>query len=884
MIGTRLAHYEISTHLGTGGMGEVYQATDSKLGRSVAIKFLPGAFSHDNERVARFEREARVLASLNHPNIAAIFGVEESGGRKFLVMELAPGETLAARIERGAIPVDEAIRIATQIAEALESAHEAGVIHRDLKPANVKVTQDGKVKVLDFGLAKAVATDTSNGSLSNSPTISIVGTQQGVILGTAAYMSPEQAKGRVLDRRTDIFAFGCVLYEMLSGRRAFDGEDVADILGAVLKSDPDWARLPPDVPAAIQKLLRLCLQKDLRKRRQTATDVRIDIEQALSEPVVATPVAAPARGRMGWIAVLAVATVLIALLSIPAGRHLTETPLPSPPEMRVEINAPPTADPASLAISPDGQALVFAGISNGQSYLWLRPFNSVSASAHLLPGTDGASFPFWAPDSRSVAFFAHGRLREVGLDGGTPRTLAPAPAGVGGAWNRDVILFTMLGNPILRIMGRGGDATPATRLDALQGAHYSPHFLPDDRHFLYWAASGREPQGVYIGQLDASETRRLLDADFGPVYAQDHLLFVRRDVLYAQGFDWTRLDLVGTPFKVAEQVASSQSTVRAAVSTSANGTIVYRTGSSTGKRQLTWFDQSGTPGKSVGSAFSSTQLNPSVSPDGRRVALFRSVDNNIDIWLIDVDHDAPTQFTVDSADDVRPLWSPHDQGKSIVFSSNREGFHNLYRKPISAAAGGEELIHRTEQNKSATDWSRDGRFLLFDSVDSKRNIDIWALPLDGDKTPFPVVQTDEEEHGGQFSPDGKWIAYVAITAGRYEVYVRPFMRDGQGKRISSAGGDQVRWGPDGKELFYIAPDGQLVKVLIRIDSTSDTVEPGTPDRLFATLVGDAMGGTRGVQYTVSQDPQGRLRFLMNTLSAEVNTSPITVILNWKPKP
>jgi len=909
-VGTKLGPYEIVGALGAGGMGEVYRARDTRLNRGVALKILPELFALDPDRLARFEREAQVLASLNHPNIAAIYGLEEgpaeagpyvhgvgagfSRPMRALVLELVEGPTLADRIAQGPVPLAEAWPIARQICEALEAAHEQGIIHRDLKPANVKVRPDGTVKVLDFGLAKLTdpvgrvlpfgpagskEQDPAYG-VSNSPTM--MASMPGTILGTAAYMSPEQATGKEADRASDVWAFGCVLYEMLTGRRAFPGDSASEILASVLKTEPDWHHLPAG-PEALRRLLRRCLEKDQKRRLRDIRDARIEIDEAQAEPLsaIAGTHASPRRGeRLAWRSALALVTIVGAAIVL--GRW-SAAPITTPlPEMRVEINTPPTTDPTSLAISPDGQTLAFVATSVSQPHLWLRPFNAVSARP--LPNTDGASFPFWSPDSRSVAFFAYGQLKQIGIDGGSPRTLANAPGGVSGTWSRDgVILFSTLGGPIRRISDRGGDPTPATQLDAQQGAHHLPQFLPDGRHFLYWAVGGREPNGVYVGELDGSEARRLLDADFPAVYApQDHLLFVRQGTLFAQRFDRTRLALAGTAFPVAEQVTgSSVVRVRAAVSTSAAGPIAYRTGSAGGgERQLTWFDRSGRQLANVGAPFPSTQLSPSLSPDGRRVALFRDANGEIDVWVLDVERGVPARFTFDSADDVRPLWSR--DGSRIVFSSNRKGVHDLYQKSASGAGSEEALLLQTAQLKYSTDWSPDGRFLLYESTDPKRTTDIWALPLDGDRKPFPVVQTDFEEHGGQFSPDGNWIAYVSIKSGRYEVYVRPFaQRTGDEIRISSDGGDQVRWRPDGKELFYIARDGQLVAVPIRPGPNSETLEAGTPARLFATRVGGWAGGLPGSQYVVSPDGQ---RFLMNTLTGEVVTSPITVILNWKPQP
>jgi eukaryotic-like serine/threonine-protein kinase len=879
-IGRQIGNYQFVSLVGAGGMGEVYRARDLQLKREVAVKILPEEFSHDPERVSRFQREAQLLASLNHPNIAAIYDLEEADGRRFLILELVEGETLADRIKRGPIPVEEALKIGIQIAEALEAAHEKNVIHRDLKPANIKVTAEGTVKVLDFGLAKLMGpADDGAPSLSNSPTL--MTSMPGTILGTAAYMSPEQATGKEADRTSDVWAYGCVLYEMLSGHCAFPGDSVGEVLASVLKTEPDWQRLPADVPEVIKRLLRRCLRKDQKRRLRDIRDARLEIDEAQDEPVKAVsgaPELSRRHERLAWLSALALVAVTGAVVAL--WRSSAAPSTTPPPEMRVEISAPPTTDPTSLAISPDGQTLAFVATFEGQSHLWLRPFSAVSA--HPLPETDGAAFPFWSPDSQSVAFFANGQLRQAGIAGGVPKTLANAPGGIGGTWSRNgVILFSTLGTPILRIPDRGGDPRPATRLGAQQGAHYLPQFLPDGRHFLYWAPSGREPHGVYVGQLDGSETLRLLDADFPAVYSPtDHLLFVRQGALLAQRFDRTRLALAGTPFPVAEQVTSSALGLRMSVSTSAAGPIAYRSGlAGGGVRQLTWFDRSGHQLGGVGAPFPSTQLSPALSPDGRRIALYRRVNGNLDVWLLDVERGVPTRFTFNSGDEGPPLWSR--DGSRIVFNSNRKDVLDLYQKSASGAAGDEALLLQDAQNKIVSDWSPDGRFLLYQSVDPIQNLDIWALPLDGDKKPFPVVQTEFEEHGGQFSGDGRWIAYVSIKSGRYEVYVRPFLRTGDEIRISTDGGDQVRWRPDGKELFYIARDGQLVAVPIRPGSSSETVEAGSPVRLFVTRVGGWASGLPGPQYVVSPDG---MRFLMNTLSEDVNTSPITVILNWKGKP
>jgi eukaryotic-like serine/threonine-protein kinase len=886
--GTKLGTYEIVGPLGSGGMGEVYRARDSKLKREVAIKILPEAFSRDADRVARFQREAEVLASLNHPHIAAIHDLAEFGELRCLVLELVEGETLADRIARGPIPMDESLAIATQIAQALEAAHEKGIIHRDLKPANIKLTHDGNTKVLDFGLAKVREAQGFATSLSNSPTLMSASTP-GIIMGTAAYMSPEQAKGKEADRTADVWAFGCVLYEMLTGRRVFEGETVSEILAGVLKGEPDWSRLPADTLEGVRRLLRRSLQKERKLRFHDMADVRIEVDEAQSEPQTGARVmhSAPRRReRLAWMSAVAVLTLTAAAAIVWAAFR----PVPTAPEMRLEITTPMTTNPWSLAISPDGQKIVFAATSDGRSRLWLRSLDSVSARP--LAGTEGALFPFWSPDSRSVGFFADEKLKRIDIGGGSAQELATVGLGFGGAWNNDgVILFSSPGSPIFRIPATGGEpAVAVTRLETPQQQHhYFPAFLPDGRHFLYYVLGSPEARGVYVGQLDGSQTRRLLDADAPAVHASSgHLLFVRQAMLFAQQLDPIRLELTGNQVPVAERVTVGFGPPFAALSASAAGPLVYRSGSAR-FLHLVWFDRSGKEIGRVGGPDSLDAISPALSPDDRRVALFRVVNGSVDVWLLELGRSVATRFTSDAANDTGPLWSP--DGTSIVFSSNRKGVIDLYRKP-AVGAGSEEPLLTTAQNKFATDWSREGRFLLYESTDPKTSSDIWALPMDGDRPstgsgrperaegrkPFPVVQTNFDERGGQFSPDGKWIAYQSNESGLWEIYVQPFPGPGGKSLISTTGGVQARWRPDGKELFYIALDSRLMAVPIRVASNGQAVEAGAPVPLFAMRISDPVQEDHS--YLVSSSGQ---RFLINTVTEEA-ASPITVILNWKPKP
>jgi serine/threonine protein kinase len=882
--GTRLGAYEILSLIGSGGMGEVYRARDNRLNRDVAIKVLPSEVAADHDRLARFEREAQVLASLNHPNIAHIHGVEDSSGTPALVMELVDGPTLADRIAKGPIPLDEALPIAKQIAEALEAAHEQGIIHRDLKPANIKVRTDGTVKVLDFGLAKAFDPVAAGvGSATLSPTLSIHATQAGVILGTAAYMSPEQARGKTVDRRADVWAFGCVLFEMFSGKRAFDADDVSATLAYVITKEPDWNVLPAETPIGIRRLLSRCLEKDPKRRLQASGEARIQIEDLLGgASEYLTPPQVPAQPRWSRTLPWAAASVLLAALGLLSFIHVREADLGIPPEMRLEISTPATDHPSSFALSPDGRMIVFTVTADGQSSLWLRSLNS--ASAKPLRGTEDGIYPFWSPDSRSVGFFVDAKLKRIDIDGGSVQvlanTLAFSPRG--GTWSRDgVILFApRTTQAIFRVAATGGDASPVTQLLAPQSGHVFPQFLPDGRHFLFYAIGRPGMRGVYLGRLDGQDAQRVVEADTAATYASSgHLLFVRQDTLFGQRFDPVRLTLIGDAAPISDQVlVESDPTARMSpVSVSATGLIAHRTGAGFSGQQFVWLDRSGTELEKVGTSDVFRPADPALSPDGRRVVLQRTLEENSDVWMLELGRGVPTRLTSDPAVDSFPLWSP--DGKTIVFTSNRRGVFDLYQMP--AAGGAAELLLATPLTKVPLDWSRDGRFLLYEVADPKTGPDLWALRLDGDRKSFPVVQTAFNENWGQFSPDGKWVAFQSNASGRIEVYLQSFPGPGASIPVSTTGGAQARWRPDGKELFYIGLDGRLMAVPITIAASGD-VEPGVPVSLFATHIGGAVLGSLRQNYMVSPDGQ---RFLMNTVVSGAPASPITLVLNWKgPKP
>jgi Tol biopolymer transport system component len=873
--GTRLGAYEILALLGTGGMGEVYRARDTRLKREVAIKVLPDAFSQDPDRLARFQREAQLLATLNHSNIAQIYGFEEGA----LILELVEGPTLA-ELSVAPMPLTEALQIARQIAEALEAAHERGIIHRDLKPANIKLRPDGTVKVLDFGLAKAIASDIDADS-SNSPTLTAVATRAGVIFGTAAYMSPEQARGKPVDKRTDIWAFGCVLYELVTARRAFAGNTVSDTIAAVLEREPDWRALPVSAPARFRHLLQRCLNKDPKRRLRDIGDAHTDLEEILAGGAVrgsselSRTHAHAGRRSVALVAVLTLAVGATAgwvsrsswwqdadSVRGPAGFKTSE--------VRFEITTPPTTDPVSLAISPDGQKLVFVAISDGRSLLWLRSLDAVASRP--LPETDDATFPFWSPDNRSVGFFATGQLKRLDLATGAVQSLAAASGGRGGAWSTDgTILFTAGpgNNPILRMTATGGEPVVVVP----QGRF--PQLLPDGRHFIYFVPQAFTPEsrGIWVARLDGTDRRRLVEADTAGAYASSgHLLFVRQGTLFAQGFDPSTLALGEDQFPVAGGVAVVEPPLLAALSTSAAGPVVYRTGSAGGLRQVAWFDRSGKQLERVGNPTSNIR-SPALSPDGTRLAFHRSVNGNTDIWLLDVRRGVLSRFTSSNEGDFYPLWSP--DGGRLVFGTNRD----LFEKP-AIGAGAEKVLLKTSTSKNPTSWSRDGRFVLYfiAIAEPSPNTDIWALPMQGDRKPFPVAETSFDERDGQFSPDGKWIAFQSNESGRLEVFIQPFPGPGTRMQISSNGGGMARWRDDGGELFYIGLDDQFMAVPLRLGS--DTIEAGTPTPLFRTHVGGAQQSNSLAQYVVSRDGQ---RFLMNTL-AEEEASPITVILNWKARP
>ena len=892
LTGRQIANYSVLNLLGAGAMGEVYRARDNKLNRDVALKVIPLDYAIDPARRSRFRREAHVLASLNHPNIAAIYGLEETADVHALVLELVDGETLASRIKRGALSVVEALSIARQIAEALEAAHEHGIIHRDLKPANITVRDDGTVKVLDFGLAKVLEPEVAPSDETRAPGGNPDMSAAGLIVGTAAYLAPEQARGKPADRRSDLWSFGCVLFEMLTGRRAFPGRDVGETLAAVTTREPDWQSLPRRTPPGIVRVLRHCLNKDRKDRLGDASAVRLEIADALNARNAGLPTARWAHPRATAITGVAILVVVATLAGTWLWARRTESAT-VPPEVRFTINTPPSTNRTSLAMSPDGRAIAFTAMSEGRSLLWVRPLDVVTARP--FSGTDDAQDPFWSPDGRSLGFFADGKLKRIQVDNGSIQELANAPLARGGAWSHSgVIVFAPTGNSgIVRVSPSvsssgpfdvsdpAGVVVPVTRLETpRESSHRFPQFLSDGRRFLYYSIGDSEATtGVYVGSLDGEPPRRLLGAESAAVYSPSgHLLFLRQNALYAQRLDPMRLTLIGEPLHVVDRLAAD-GRLLPALSAAATGAIAFRTGAWSGRRHLTWFDRTGSEKGRVGEPDDGDSFGTALSPDGRRVAMSRSVKNNNDIWLLDADRGVMSRFTSSPSPDTFPVWSP--DGTRLAFGSPRtevNSARDLYWKPVSGDEP-EKLLLSTPHYKEPLDWSRDGRLLLYRSLNPDSKYDLWALPMDGDRKPFPVVQSNFDERDGQFSPDSRFIAYQSNESGRWEVYIQS-LAGGPRVQVSSAGGAQVRWRRDGRELFYIALDGRLMAVPVRYSPRAGDIDVGAPQPLFVTAVGGAVQAARPQFYAVAADGQ---RFLMNTLVDDGETSAITIVLNWNPE-
>ena len=889
IVGQQLGAYQIQGRLGAGGMGEVYRAHDTKLGRDVAIKILPRVFTSDPERLARFEREARLLAALNHSNIGAIYGLEDADGVPALILELVEGQTLADHLVKGPLPVPDALKIASQIADALEAAHEKGIVHRDLKPANI-VLRDLTVKVLDFGLAKAIVGDGSGPDVSRSPTIPAGGSREGVILGTAAYMSPEQARGKSVDKRTDVWAFGCVFYEMLTGRLAFPGDTLSDTIASVLQGEPDWRALPGKTPSGIRQLLRRCLEKDPTRRLRDIGDARLEIEEVLTAPAQSQTVQSPSPirrwpMRVAWtLAASGVAAAVAMMVLYVRGTHTSDAH-----EVRFTL-APPqnTVLPRnerfrSFALSPDGRRLVFTAVRGGTKLLWVRSFDALEARP--LPGTEGANGdPIWSPDNRTVAFRAGGRLKTIGVDGGSTRELCRLPGNkfMGSSWSPDgaTIVFAVHGNDLFSVPAKGGSPMALASPVARQGEERQfPAILPDGRHFVYLSA----PSNVaWLGSLDSREPAvRLLNADSQVEYvAPGYLVFARRGTLMAQRFDAQRAQLAGEPVPIAQGVMGVPGDT-SVFATSLSGTLVYLGDPLNVPTQLTWVDRTGRRLNVAGKP--ERYRNPEISPDGRG-AVIEMVDSQSpapDIFHLEFERGVMTRLTSDPGNDVNPVWSP--DGHWIIFSSDRSGgLLQLYKMRVDGT-GSEERVLESSTAMLPYSWAPSGLLVY----QSRPAFKMGVLQVSTGGAPHLLDESRMAQGAGQVSPDGRWLAYISPEARAgtgtasdlsrfWDVYVQSFPIPGRKVRISTNGAVSPRWSRDGRELFFYAGDGRLMAVPVKIDGAALKVGPATTLFEPSLLGGPIPQIDLRQQYDVAKDG----RFLLNVPVEPVSDQSFTVVVNW----
>src|SRR5262245_729535 len=923
--GTRLGPYEILSQIGAGGMGQVYKASDTRLERTVAIKVLPPHWSENTEMKLRFEREAQTIASLNHPNICVLHDVGKHDGTDFLVMEYLEGETLGTRLERGALPLEEALKIAVPIADALDKAHRRDVVHRDLKPGNIILTASGP-KLLDFGLAKWKGSRGSD-SASEMPTRPDV-TLPGSILGTLQYMAPEQLEGIEVDGRTDIFAFGSILREMVTGKKTFEGKSRVLLMSAIAMADPEpVSNTQPEVPASLDHVIKICLAKDPNDRWQTARDLLAELQWAAGAGAL-VETGAPAHVALGkrekvLIALLAIAILSAVAMTVPAIFYLRGAREPDELRFRVpaSVSAQPSTfpgnqnnvgnltrilDPAVFSISPDGRTIAFASRATDTDpwSLFVRPVGSVAPQR--LAGTEDAAQPFWSADSRSIGFIARGKLRKVEASGGPPQDICEAADFSGGTWNGDgTIVF---GSPrgLYRVSAEGGKAELLTMPGQGETGHFWPNFLPDGRHYLYTAWSGQSSNRVvFAGSLDSKARTRIMAAESNIGYAEPGYLVVHREkTVYAQPLNSKNLSLAGEPIRIADEVDATNGRGNFSVSQSGALAYFYNTNnaptggfnSDTSEWQLTWATRTGQVIETVGPY--GPYRGFEVSPDGKRIAVHRHATNSGDIWIIEP-RGSVTRLTFDATrHNSSPVWSP--DGKRIVYSSLQKGKWGLYQT-LSDASGTEELLFESDVVKAPMSWSPDGKQIVFWVQDGKSGGDLWLLPMEGDRKPVQLIVTMFNETHAQISPDGKWIAYASNLTGRNEIYVQPFP-SGTGRwQISNQGGDWPRWRRDGKELFYhsiaanlgapavIGPfvNGPLLSAPITMNGT--ILEPGSPKELVRTnALNTPHAGGDYQMYDVSADGQRILYLQFVNIGATAATGGLdpdpqlnlTIAMHW----
>ncbi|MCX6132879.1 MAG: protein kinase [Ignavibacteriales bacterium] len=884
MIGTTVSHYRILEKLGEGGMGVVYKAQDTNLDRFVALKFLPPHVAASRDDKARFLQEAKAVASLAHPNICTIHSVEEEDGKAFIVMEYVEGKTLKDMDQN--VPLKQAVEIGTQVADGLAAAHEKGVVHRDIKPDNIMIRKDGRVQIMDFGLAKLKGVSRL--------------TKEGSTVGTAGYMSPEQVQGQETDHRTDIFSLGVVLYELFTGESPFKGVHETAISYEIVNVDPaPLSAVKPEIDPQLDAIILECLEKEPSERYQSVAEVAKELRRfkressrsrvsrvSVARPIYKSDNAASASAEMkpkiritrrefaAWIlaGVLLVSSVVVAYFSLRESEVFVTRSSILPPE-KTTFNADLGGH---IALSPNGKLLAFVGQDSARkSNVWVRPLNALSGQ--MLSGTEGAQYPFWSPDSRFIGFFAGGKLRKIEASGGPPQTICEASDARGGTWNRDgVVVFTAAGNtPLSRVSAAGGSPTVLTKFDSSRQeiSHRWPWFLPDGKHFLFGVQTTQtgaaEGDLICVGSLDGTENNTLLHASSNMAYAAGHVLFLREQSLMAQPFDVKSLSFTGDAFPVAEQVQFFANRNKAIFTVSDNGVLAFQTGGISGSSQLIWYDRTGKELERVDKPgnFGNFRL----SPDAKNLAVDVSdtKSRNVDLWVYDLARKVSTRFTFDPAVEAYPVWSP--DGNRIVFNSNRKSLFNLYQR-ASSGAGSEELLLESDHTKIPTDWSADGRFLLYFTFgDQKTGTDLWVLPLSGDRKPILFLQTEFNEVRPTMSPGGKWIAYQSNESGTNQVYVRPFPGPGGKYQVSTTPGSRPRWRKDGKELYYLGADGRLMAA--EVASIGETFVVGAVRPLFATR---AVTGLT-TSYDVTADGK---RFLVNTVLGETLSFPITLVVNW----